>query len=135
PVLLPVRSAGQGALEGEDFPVPNPMAGPAPPSPPQPATDGEEKRQEREQLPPLPGVLSGLAPSDLSALEQGLQQLLEPVGQMGRALTGDRDTTNRCLWVVAAALAAGACEVARRQLRQPAAPTVSLKALDDGGGS
>jgi hypothetical protein len=64
------------------------------------------------------GVLTALAPPDLSALERGLLQLLEQLGQAGQDVTGAAGGYRLAPWVVAGASAAVACEIARRQLRQ-----------------
>jgi hypothetical protein len=61
-------------------------------------------------------VLSVLPPVDLSALERGMQQFLEQLGGMGQELADSRDGSGLYLWVVAAATAAAAYEIARRQL-------------------
>jgi hypothetical protein len=61
-----------------------------------------------------------LPPFDLSAVEHGMQQFLEQLGQTGSPFAGHRDGTWLCLGVVlvAGAAAATACEIGRRQLSQ-----------------
>jgi hypothetical protein len=90
-----------------------------------PVTVGPEEEQA-EDRPPLPsprvaGALSALAPVDLSALELGMQQLLDQLGRKGSSLIGHRDGTGLWLWIVAGTAATAACEIARRQVRSQGA--------------
>src|SRR5262249_4728828 len=93
------------------------------PPPLQPATTppAGEKPETGPQPPPprLPTALAALAPGELSLLERGLQQFLEQLEDVGQALTGQAERAGLRLWVVAAATAAAACEIARRQMKQP----------------
>jgi hypothetical protein len=54
----------------------------------------------------------------VAAVEAGLRQFLEQLERVGECLTAERDDSELWPWVVAAAAAATACEIARRQLRQ-----------------
>ena len=66
------------------------------------------------------GALVVLPPVPLSAVEAGLRQFLEQLERAGERLAAERDDGGLWPWVVAGAAAATACEIARRQLRQPA---------------
>jgi hypothetical protein len=70
-------------------------------------------------LPRIADVLPVLPPFELSALERGIQRFLGQLEQFGENLTGRGSATGWYLWVVAGAAAVAACEIGRRQLRQP----------------
>jgi hypothetical protein len=59
---------------------------------------------------------------DLSALEAGMQRFLEQVDGLAERLAGETGS-GLYPWIAAAAAAAIACEIARRQLRRAPAPT------------
>jgi hypothetical protein len=82
------------------------------------AARNEEQSEEGPVLPApqVSGVLAALPPSDLSALELGMRQFLDQLGKAGQRLTSYSDGIGLYLWIVATATAAGACEIARRQL-------------------
>jgi hypothetical protein len=89
-----------------------------------PARDGAEDEEALVLPPPhRSGALPFLPPLDLGALELGLRRFLGQLGQPGPPWVPPRNGAGLCLWIVAAAAAAVACEIARRQLR-PAALTV-----------
>ncbi len=67
----------------------------------------------------LPGVLAVLPAPDLAALERGMQRFLEQLGRIGAPLGLAADEMGPGLWIAAAAAAAVACEMARRQWRRP----------------
>jgi hypothetical protein len=91
--------------------------------PPTPEPQVQEVDEGENELvlpePQLAGVLPALPPLDLSALEHGLHQFLDQLGEVGRGLVGDPDGAGLYLWVAAGAAAATACTIARRQLKQP----------------
>jgi len=68
--------------------------------------------------PHVSGAVSGPLSFNLSALERGMNQLLEQVEELGQRL-GDRYGVGPYSWLVALAAAAMACEIARRQVKQP----------------
>jgi hypothetical protein len=113
---------GEGLSYGPDpllrrYQPPSPGAAAAP-------TAGVPDGGRAEEGPVLPppqvsGVLTALPPFNLSALELGLQRFLEQLEGMGQRLTGPGEGTGLRLWLVAGGAAAAACEIARRQLRQP----------------
>jgi hypothetical protein len=70
--------------------------------------------------PPGPGVLPFLPPVPLAAVERALRQFLDQLEQVRQSLDGDRGESGLWPWIVAGAAAGAACEIARRQLRQPA---------------
>jgi hypothetical protein len=82
------------------------------------AARNEEQSEEGPLLPTpqVSGVLAALPPSDLSALELGMRQFLDQLGQAGQRLTSYPDGIGLYLWIVATATAAAACAIARRQL-------------------
>jgi hypothetical protein len=71
--------------------------------------------------PHMSDALAVLPPFNLSALELGMQKFLEGLDPLGPRLAGDGDGTRWWPWIVAGAAAATACEIARRELRRPAA--------------
>jgi hypothetical protein len=78
-----------------------------------------------------------LCPPDLSALEAGLLQFLAELGQTSSQLAEDREGAALWMWVLAAAGAGMACEIAYRQYRRTAgrggtdAPPLLGWSLDD----
>jgi hypothetical protein len=66
------------------------------------------------------GVLASLLSFDPAVLERGMQQFLERLERLAPTLGGEQEQRGLAPWVVAAAAAAVACELARRQLRRPA---------------
>jgi hypothetical protein len=126
--LLPTRSGVWAVREGEAFswvadvtlpriPVPSEET----PLPPAVARDAE--RTADEAGPPAParfGALAVLPPVPLSAVAAGLRQFLEQLEQVGECVAAECDDSRLWPWIVAGAAAATACEIARRQLRQPA---------------
>jgi hypothetical protein len=96
-----------------------------------PAVAAPEGERPEEGLvlpyPQMSGVLTVLPPFDVSALELGLQRFLEQLERVGHGLAGYREETGLYLWIVAGAVAATACEIARRQLGRCAGmPAVEL---------
>lgn len=74
--------------------------------------------------PLVSGVLSVLPPFNLPALELGMKLFLDQLEQMEQRLADLPAEHGFCLWIVAGAAAATACEIARRQWRQ--SPDVPL---------
>jgi hypothetical protein len=78
-----------------------------------------------------------LPPPDLSALEAGLLRFLTELGQTSSPLAVDQDRAALWMWLLAAAGAGVACEIAYRQYRQPAGegapdiPSLAGFSLDD----
>jgi hypothetical protein len=70
-----------------------------------------------EQPATLPGVLSLLPPLDLVSLERGLRQFVAQIESAGQSLLRPVARGNMWPWVVAAAAALAACEIARREFR------------------
>jgi hypothetical protein len=67
-------------------------------------------------------VLGVLPPVDLAALDIAVQQFLARLEQAVPQLARHPDGQGLISWVVAAAAAAVACEIGRRQLRHRTAP-------------
>jgi hypothetical protein len=76
--------------------------------------------------PLVSGVLTDLAVPDLPALERDLGVFLGNLEQMGQRLTHDPEGGGLYPWLLAGVTAAVACEIARRQLRRPIVPVLSL---------
>lgn len=69
-------------------------------------------------LMPLPAdETAGLLSADLTVLEQGLQRFLEQLDELGARLTAPVSSAGLTTWLLATMLAAGAFEVARRQMK------------------
>ena len=128
PGFFPTQASARALREGDGVVAgPGPSLGYSQPLPPRVATSAatsqdEEPAGEGLKLPPptVPGVLASLPPLDLSALDHGLRQFLEQLDWVGQKLTRRRDGTGLDPWFVAAAAAAAACEIARRQFRRHA---------------
>jgi hypothetical protein len=117
--------------------VPWPVPRPAAPSAgggsalPTPAAPGAGEAAEGPAVPAGQpgGLLTVLPPGDLSALERGVQEFLRQLEQLGRHLAEPGEETGVWPWVVAAAAAVAACELARRQWRRPDEPTAGQNPL------
>jgi hypothetical protein len=84
---------------------------------PSAAGDGESADAKAAE-PPLvvPALLSALPTVDLAALGRGLEQFMGRLERAGEQLVGDGEGLRP--WLVAAAAAAAACEIARRQMQR-----------------
>jgi hypothetical protein len=65
-------------------------------------------------------MLTALPALGLSALEAGMQQFLDQLEQLTPRTFREQGGKGLWLWLAAGAAAAGACELARRQLRRSA---------------
>jgi hypothetical protein len=101
PHALNAASPGQSIAEA-------PAATPSPERPPITAPE----------LPPaLSTVLSILPPADLAELERGLRHFVGQLESAGRSLLRPVERVDFWPWIVAAAAALAACEIARREVR------------------
>jgi hypothetical protein len=76
---------------------------------------------EQPTAPAGPGLLAAIPTVDLVALGRGLETFLTRLEKAGSELAGDSGSLRP--WLVAVAAAAGACEIARRQLKRAAEST------------
>jgi hypothetical protein len=132
-VLTAARFPPEAVSQGEArVVVPGPVLPSSPGPATQPAAGGGEQAGEGPGPTPAPpsGVLAVLPPGDLSALELGMRRFLNQLEQMGQRLACPPEGTGLWPWVVAAAAAAVACDLARRQLRRPVSePAVDLNRI------
>lgn len=82
---------------------------------PDSAGDCEQWFSQPELPPPLSSVLSVLPPTDLSNLERGLRQFVAQLESTGQSLFRPAERSEFWPWIVAAAAALAACEIARRE--------------------
>ena len=98
------------------------------------STTGQAENESLLPSPRVSGVLASLPPIDLSALELGMQQFLEQLGELGPRLAKDGEGSGLWPWIVAVTAAATACEIARRELRRPVSvPAVEANGMSGGG--
>ena len=69
-----------------------------------------------EPTPTLPGMLAALPAVDLAALGRGLEQFMDRIERVGEQIVGDGEGLRP--WLIAAAAATAACEIARRQIQR-----------------
>lgn len=77
---------------------------------------------EEGEADPLPdrlaaGLLTGVVPLNLAALDEGMKQFLHQLDQLGEDLSHGLAGARLPSWLLAVGLAATACEVARRQVK------------------
>jgi hypothetical protein len=84
----------------------------------QPVTEGADPVEAKpsEQPSALPALLSAMPAVDMTVLGRGLDQFMHRLERAGEQLVGDGEGLRP--WLVAAAAAATACEIARRQMRR-----------------
>jgi len=121
PALVAVAPTVPSVSLGDEIAVP-PNAVPLPQSlremPAGGSDAGDPQPIPRSAVPSaLSGVLSILPPIDLSNLERGLRQFVAQLESTGQALLRPVERAELWPWIVAAAAALAACEIARREVR------------------
>ena len=116
PVLVAVTPPAPTVGGRDEIAVPlNPAS--SQPTVPQMPAGGRDIDQPVQ--PPLSGVLSLLPPLDLAGLERGLRQFVAQLEFTGQSLLKPVQRGEFWPWIVAAAAALAACEIARREFRSP----------------
>lgn len=95
------------------------------------ADPGQPRLAPPELPPALSTVLSVLSPIDLADLERGLRQFVGQLESAGRSLLRPVERGEFWPWIVAAAAALAACEIARREFRsqEPRGPSLDFSDL------
>ena len=83
---------------------------------PLPKAQDPVEAKPSEQPSALPALLSAMPVVDLTVVGRGLDQFMHRLERAGEKLVGDGEGLRP--WLVAAAAAATACEIARRQMRR-----------------
>jgi hypothetical protein len=111
---------GVSAEAAPQIPLDSPFPERAPPLDENPVDiPGRVDEKGATPFPQVFDLLTVLPRVDLSTLERGMQQFLAQVDDLGQQL-GDSSGPGLYPWIASAAAAAVACEIARRQLKQPA---------------
>jgi hypothetical protein len=114
------------------IPSDTPLGEPLPPLDDSPAhVPGRAEGQGEAPAPRVFDLVTSLPRMDLSSLELGMRQFLEQVDDLGQRI---QDTSGPGLypWIVSVAAAAVACEIARRQLKQPAGEPITTASTPTG---
>jgi hypothetical protein len=121
PALVGVAPSIPGVGGRDEFPGPTGTVSPSTSIPASPTGGSEGDRQSLpitpDSPPSLSSVLSVLPPLDLAGLERGLRQFVAQLESTGQTLLRPVERSEFWPWIVAAAAALAACEIARREFR------------------
>jgi len=100
-------------------PLPLPRSPNLPPTASSTGDEAESVMPLSTPLEQVAGALSFMPPLNVAAVEQGMRRFLGQMQRVGEDLADPGQPVGLGFWLVAGAAAAVACEIARRQFRQP----------------